>query len=598
MFPRCHRRGIACEQPVATRKRKARSPPPAPAPAPALPFPSSSIHRLGEQLEDLVSLLRSQAVEKQAQALQLTPLSSPNGSNDTPPVANTGDEPAYSAPLREPDVVIDTTASVVHLLRPSSPVLANSPVFDDVSTYQISERTAEEQLDTFRSFFITMFPFVHIPSTTSASELRRQKPFLWLVIMGLATKSVSQQFAIDDMIWRIISQRIVSEHLADIDLLLGLIAFASWCHYFKKDKPFMTMLAQLAVSLASELNLHKDVPANIARRDHPRRILAQKYPEQRIRTLEERRTILAVFHLTSSTWTAYRKTEPLRWTGYLDECLRVLGETGEEMDRLLIIQIKCRLLTNQLTCASATDDEALAEDGSRSPSVHLTAALLGQLDDIQRSILAPVGLERIAHFYLYNARLTINAYAIGRPITLAMTDISYNTVYFRRLRHLDLTLAAVESWLTTAFPEMPLTNWIGMTVDIIAQFMQCVVVLFKLTTLHERNWDPEEVKKRLNVFDILDHASEVISRVPGAWGIVDADGPRRGLLFKTSHLLQAIKTLFMKEMASQSEDWQPPQNDGSGFQNGLAGSIDAPIEDEFLMSLWDEPWVSDILEPF
>lgn len=49
----------------------------------------------------------------------------------------------------------------------------------------------------------------------------------------------------------------------------------------------MNMLTQLALSLATELGLHKDVSMN-----HPGR--------GKLRTLEERRTMLAVFHLTSS----------------------------------------------------------------------------------------------------------------------------------------------------------------------------------------------------------------------------------------------------------------------------------------------------------
>ena len=63
-------------------------------------------------------------------------------------------------------------------------------------------------------------------------------------------------------------------------------------HYFKKDKPFMTMLSQLAVALAMELNIHKDVPqARTARRENL---------TPQVRTMEERRTVLAVFHLTCS----------------------------------------------------------------------------------------------------------------------------------------------------------------------------------------------------------------------------------------------------------------------------------------------------------
>ncbi|KAI3323024.1 hypothetical protein HD806DRAFT_535520 [Xylariaceae sp. AK1471] len=597
---RCHRRGIACEQPVHTRKRKAQTPPvPAPVPAPAPVEPPSST-RLEEKLDDLVSLLRSQAMEKQAQPRaqtpQLTPLSTPSDNNtpSTTSVTMGCDDSSYSAPPRGPDVAIDITTSVVHLLRPNSPHPTYSPIFDYVSLYDVSERMAEEQLYTFRSAFVTMFPFVHIPGTMSALELRHQKPFLWLVMICLTTKSVSQQFTMESTIWDIISRRIVSEHLADIDLLLGVVCFASWSHYFKKDKPFMNMLAQVAVSLASELGLHRDVPTYMLRRGYSNQTLAQKYPVEQIRTLEERRTILAVFHLTSSTWTTYRKVEPLRWTRYLDECLRILGEGGETMmDHLLVTQVKCQLLTKQLACVST--DESLEEEDSKSPSAVLTAALLGQLEDVWRNLPALIRSERIAQFYLYSAKLTIQASLLSRPSAQDHSSLAR----FRKLQDLDSTLTTIERWLAVFF-EMPLFNWVGITVDIFAQFTHCLVVLFKLTTLNETGWDLAEVRRRADVFEVLDRASEAIDRVPATLGIVDVDGPRKGLFFKTPYLLRTIKALFLAQMAPepQPDAWQSPQNNVSGDLNGAGGSLDSLIPDEVLMGLWDEPWLSDILVPF
>lgn len=61
----------------------------------------------------------------------------------------------------------------------------------------------------------------------------------------------------------------------------------------------MTMLTQMAVSLAFELGLHKP-PVNGAQRCKFGRSVAEQQQARRERTLEERRTILALFHLSSS----------------------------------------------------------------------------------------------------------------------------------------------------------------------------------------------------------------------------------------------------------------------------------------------------------
>jgi hypothetical protein len=103
-----------------------------------------------------------------------------------------------------------------------------SSIDDDVAVHNIPDATAKKQLDTFRRAFLPFFPFIHIPALMSASDLRQQKPFLWLVIMSLTTKSVEQQRAMGDTIRRIVSQKVVAEHEKSMDILLGLIAYLAW----------------------------------------------------------------------------------------------------------------------------------------------------------------------------------------------------------------------------------------------------------------------------------------------------------------------------------------------------------------------------------
>lgn len=312
---RCHRLAKACEQPVSIRKRRAhkassrsaQSPPPR--------------NLLEEKLDNVISLLRSQASTKQPveQILEVRP-----GNDDTPSTVRSPDEPIVPSIGRGSEVVIDTTESVVHLFRPTEtpndpPSMAPSPpspIAGDIPTDTTTEWEAEEQLATFRRAFIPMFPFIHIPNTTSASDLRREKPFVWLIIMVLTTKVVSKQFDLADHVWKIISRRVLCEHHASLDLLLGIICFCSWyeigfapkllkqvlwtdyfrSHHCKKEKPFMTMLTQMAVSMAFELDLHNGTSP----RGKPNSLTAHQTSARLDRTMEERRTFAALFHLTSA----------------------------------------------------------------------------------------------------------------------------------------------------------------------------------------------------------------------------------------------------------------------------------------------------------
>lgn len=68
----------------------------------------------------------------------------------------------------------------------------------------------------------------------------------------------------------------------------------------------MTMLSQVAVAMAFELGLQKDVAAISTKRaisakgENQLRYQEQVGKKQKARSLEERRSILAVFHLTSA----------------------------------------------------------------------------------------------------------------------------------------------------------------------------------------------------------------------------------------------------------------------------------------------------------
>jgi hypothetical protein len=235
---RCHRLGKACEQTAHIRKRKARRP----SSTWSMRSPQPR-NLLEEKLDNVISILRSQASAKQLaeQTLKAGP-----SNNTAPSIINSLDNPIAPSIKRGPEVVIDTTESVVHLFGPaeslndplSSVASPLSLIACDVPIHCTTALEAEEQLATFRRAFIPTFPFIYIPTATSASDLQREKPFVWLVIMALTTKVVSKQFDLADHIWKIISRRVLCDHYANLDLLLGMICFAAWYEYIYYTEAF------------------------------------------------------------------------------------------------------------------------------------------------------------------------------------------------------------------------------------------------------------------------------------------------------------------------------------------------------------------------
>lgn len=204
-----------------------------------------------------------------------------------------------------------------------------------------------------------------------------------------------------------------------------------------------------------------------------------------------------------------------------------------------------------------------------------------------------------SQFYLHSTETAIlECFLSRKPQPNDRTGASH----FRRIQDLQSILESVERWLNL-FLEMPSIYWAGVSVDTFAQFTHSLVVLLRLTTLEEPGWDRDDVRRRVDVFAILDRACERVDQIPGELGLVDsADGQRSGLFFKTNYLFRAIKQLFLrhaKEHAIESE-----QSVSIAGNKGVEPEVEvqaqelksSTTEDGLIMDLSNEPWLADLLD--
>ena len=76
---------------------------------------------------------------------------------------------------------------------------------------------------------MTYFPFIFVQHSITAYDLRCERPFLWLCIMSIASKSSAQQKALQEEIKITMGREILVEGRNNIDLLLGVLVFVAWC---------------------------------------------------------------------------------------------------------------------------------------------------------------------------------------------------------------------------------------------------------------------------------------------------------------------------------------------------------------------------------
>lgn len=127
---------------------------------------------------------------------------------------------------------LSTLNSHIPTLTPAtinSPILSESlPLFNLCDLDDPSPAQRAEYLLNFRIYKSKYLPFVHIPSDTNVEQLQQGRPFLWLSIMAIGSKSISQQQKLSRKIRQTIAQEMVIQSERDIDLLLGLLIFIGW----------------------------------------------------------------------------------------------------------------------------------------------------------------------------------------------------------------------------------------------------------------------------------------------------------------------------------------------------------------------------------
>lgn len=185
---------------------------------PKRPSPSKTA-QLEEKVDCLLSLLKPGAqfdAPAHLSSIQTNDKTSPHIQSEVASLASAWDDHLPDLPVLTPGTTDSEGTS------------GNSPASLLSNSVGPSPVEAEQYLTTFHTYKAKYFPFVYIPSTTTAQQLRQERPFLWLCIMMIASRSTSQQQVLGSHIQHIIAQEMLLKSGQSIDLLLGLLAYIGW----------------------------------------------------------------------------------------------------------------------------------------------------------------------------------------------------------------------------------------------------------------------------------------------------------------------------------------------------------------------------------
>jgi hypothetical protein len=166
-----------------------------------------------------------------------------------------------------------------------------------------SDAELKDYLDTYRTKMVPYFPIVCIGPNVTVEEMRKERPFLFLVIRAICSKNWERQIALVLQIKNGLGREMLIEGTRSLDLFLGVLVFAAWCHIHICKRPIATTVIQLATSLAFDLGLTRPLPGQ------PAQVMlnytAQGCPKPPInnmgvaRTMEERRAAIGLYLVSS-----------------------------------------------------------------------------------------------------------------------------------------------------------------------------------------------------------------------------------------------------------------------------------------------------------
>lgn len=189
--------------------------------------------KLEEKLDGLVSLLKSTheiGSTDEGSSTGSIPGVSLLGQGSRGSTLPLRDANLFTAPQNVSPQPIQHRIAATFTSAPADPYRRtyHGPEWPFPSESLITAQEAETVLGKFRDEICSFFPFISIPQSTSAAQLRQEKPFTYLAIVAVSDVGLSQRMDLSKIIIKQVAERVFVEGERNLDLLFGILTFAAW----------------------------------------------------------------------------------------------------------------------------------------------------------------------------------------------------------------------------------------------------------------------------------------------------------------------------------------------------------------------------------
>lgn len=228
------------------------------------------------------------------------------------------------------------------------------PADDVVDRGILSLEDAEQLVAYFIHELASLFPFVLLPSNTTAAQLRQTKPVLFLSVIAATSISVDAGLAavLNREMVRLYAERFFIEGEKSLELVQALLLMIVF--YLPPASPLKLQLYQythiastmaLEIGLANKRRVSKNSDRKSSKQEPHNEVLA-----------EQARAVLGCYHLGSSVAMKTRRPNMLQFNDWMAECLQHLERSPHRTDQHLAIWFQLQRITDEAMSSFGLDD--------------------------------------------------------------------------------------------------------------------------------------------------------------------------------------------------------------------------------------------------
>ncbi|OPB39354.1 hypothetical protein A0O28_0050600 [Trichoderma guizhouense] len=455
---------------------------------------------------------------------------------------------------------------------------------------------AEALLLQFHDTHAPLAPFVVVPKHLTAAELRRQRPFLWSVVMMVSCfVDGPRQHRLGKEVMTELGRLMVMEGSKRLETLQGLLLIIGWHNFALRSAQLTNLLF-----LARSMSVNTANTGCLCGATGP-----TSKDEIRWGELEYARAYVGTYYVNAIVFNTNKKADAFINTSQLDNFCNMLTSPGEyPSDIYLAKLVKIQMLSQSISMAMTFDPTQ--PQPMQLPLTMVIQTFQEQID-AYRASLPPHLIDNgtiqchmaISEILLADMSISdSHCSSVGLPLE---DRIQLLWSCLRALRRFYTAHAAVKC---CDLSDKEQRNFLGLNASDLAY---AIITGIKMLIIRLPGWDPRYIVSELGIREMLDREVEVVGAVVARresdrWMEEDPLDRMYKLLKYGRDLVDLQLQKLGMEMDSDSASLSPPsvvnkREDGPGWMMMGMEDLDDDLWQSFMndtaWSLNGEPMVTD-----